>query len=208
MRVPRARSHHGIAVLRVEIIDHPERAVDVAAGRIVLGEHHHRALLELEGLRRQAAALQRRTKGSGPLVVMAKTCVLPPSLASCALVDLVNGGVVGEEKRATRRKADPCRSAARRDARDALPLQALERMAASTSRNGCVALPVLLGQIADGRREIAPGGRGMGELRTEGSAPSPSGSMASSGSGAPPAEAGRSRRPGPPAGRRTGRAIP
>ena len=30
-----------------------------------------------------------------------------------------------------------------------------------------VALPVLLGEIADGRRKVPPGGRGMGELRAE-----------------------------------------
>src|SRR6185436_11336855 len=62
-----ARAHDGIAVLGIEIVDHTERAVDVAAGWIVLGEHHHRALLELEPFRRQAAALQRAHERLRPL---------------------------------------------------------------------------------------------------------------------------------------------
>ena len=48
MRLPPRVRTIGIAVLGIEIVDHAERAVDVAAGGIVLGEHHHRALLELE----------------------------------------------------------------------------------------------------------------------------------------------------------------
>jgi hypothetical protein len=37
-----------VALLAIKILDDSERAVDVAAARIVLGEHHRRAGFELE----------------------------------------------------------------------------------------------------------------------------------------------------------------
>jgi hypothetical protein len=82
------------------------------------------------------------------------------------LIDVVNGSVVGEEARASSREliaADQPRS-------EVLAMRA----GAGVGTDGgehveerSVALPVLLRQIADGRRKVPPGRRDVGELRAE-----------------------------------------
>ena len=139
---------------------------------------------------------------------MAKTCALPGSFANCCwLMSSTAALWVKRRVQAAGSWSRPISREARRSR--CVPTQALERMAASTSRNGGVALPVLLRQIADGRRKVAPGRRGMGELGAERIRPAAKrqhGLVARP--GAPPAAAGRNRRPARPAGRRTAPAAP
>ncbi len=95
-----ARHHHRIALVGIEILDHPERAVDVAAALVVPGEHHRRAGLQREHFRRQAAALQRLHERLGPLGDHGETVGLAAELGQLLLVDVVDRGIMGEQPRA------------------------------------------------------------------------------------------------------------
>ena len=165
-----ARAHDGIAVLGIEIVDHAERAVDVAAGGIVLGEHHHRALLQLEAFRRQAAALQRAHERLRPLGDHGEDVRLAGELRQLLLVDVVHGGVVGEEARASRGEL----VAADQPRGEALAMRADASVGADggehVEKRG-VTLPVLLRQIADGRGKVRQAGEAWANSAPNASVP-------------------------------------
>ena len=126
--------------------------------------------LELELFRRQAAALKRAHERLRSLGDHGEDVRLAWELGQLLLVDVVDSGVVGEETGARRGEL----VAADQPRDKALAMRADAGIGANggehVEKRG-VALPVLLGEIADGRGKVPPGGRGVGELGAEGIRP-------------------------------------
>ena len=149
-----------------------------------------------------------RTNACGPLADHGEDTCLARELRQLLLVDVVDGGVVGEEARAGSRQLIAGRSALTRGDRDACRRKrwsGWRRARRETPRRSAGAAPTDSRRSGQGRSRRARRGRTRRRTRPR---RRQAAAWTRRGPSAPPAEAGRNRQPAPSAGRRTAPAVP